>query len=123
MILISEAPGAQEQKSTYILTGIHILKASRSLNESVGCVLRRLQRLSPFGLVAPDLVPDKFDDFNATKEDMIIISRNLNGQYPWIDDIVASDHLDEAALKLKRSMTEIISLFNRFEPLGIYVRY
>ncbi|MCK9441900.1 MAG: caspase family protein, partial [Methanothrix sp.] len=52
VILISEVPGAQEQKSTYILTGIHILKASRSLNESVGCVLRRLQRLSPFGLVA-----------------------------------------------------------------------
>ncbi len=121
IILISKVPESQEQESRYALTSIHVLRAAGSLNESVGSVLRRLQRLAPFGLVAPDLNPDEFDNFTVTKEDLILISRYLDGRDPWIENTVAMDHLEKAALKLDKSEGEILIRFKRFESLGICV--
>ena len=99
------------------------LRAAESLNESVGSVLRRLQRLAPFGLVAPDLSSDEFKNFMVTEEDLILISRDLDGQAPWIENTVSRDHLKNAALKLDKLEEEILSRFKQFESLGICIHY
>ncbi|MEM9368723.1 MAG: caspase family protein [Planctomycetota bacterium] len=68
------------------VSGWHVLRASQKLDESVAATFARLQRWA--GLLDLDLSQidvERLSEFVPAQEDLVALSRALNGRGPWID--------------------------------------
>ena len=96
----------------------HLLRASVKLKRPVQEIVQRLQQFTLLGLKLPHLDVQNLASLDIDNEDLLVLSKDLNGQEPWLEDI-SSIHLLIASVKLKRPVQEIVQRLQQFTPLGL----
>ncbi len=99
---------------------IHLVIASGKLGLAVGEVSERLRQFGPLGLKVPT-VAGEAAALVLTDEDLRLLSRDLVGRGPWLDDEVPAIHLAIATAKLGLAVGEVSERLRQFEPLGLKV--
>ena len=95
--------------------------ASARLNETVAETLKRLQKFIPLGLEVPEVEPESLGNFSATSEDLVALSSQLDGQYPYWHNRISLAQLILAAKRLNESIAKTLKRLQKFIPLGLEV--
>jgi hypothetical protein len=96
---------------------IHCLEVSARLNQPLAEIFSRLKAFAVLGFEVPNE-----DDmsclaaFTVSMEDLIVLSKDLDGLAPWLEGCVSADHIVRAAEKLNESEEEARRRFERFAP-------
>ena len=77
-----------------------ILTTAVELGVPVGQVLARLERYAPLGLELPAVDPAAVAELRPDREDLVALSRNLDGVAPWLEGQLPWMHLVGAAIVL-----------------------
>lgn len=99
-----------------------LANASARLHAPLGEVLHRAAALVP-----PDWVGPRLEDFRElhdhvfTWNDVTVFSRHLYFTPPWISSTVPPAHVVRVSARLGRDIGEVLTLFDRFAPLGYEV--
>jgi hypothetical protein len=99
-----------------------LLNASVRLGEPVREVFKRLERFAPLGLVLPVLGADELNDLSVEQEDLVLLSRDLDGREPWLET-VSIFHLLRASAQTGQPVGAILARLERFAPLGLEFLY
>jgi hypothetical protein len=97
---------------------LHLLRASAKLMRPMGELVQRIRQFVPLGVKLPDLDEQEIASLKIREEDLILLSRNLDGRVPWLEGTVSPVHLLRASAKLKRPMGELVQRIRQFVPLG-----
>jgi hypothetical protein len=62
----------------------HIVAAATHIAEPITNTVRRLRRLKPLGIQFPDVAEGTNLEFVASRADLVRLSRNLDGRWPWV---------------------------------------
>lgn len=62
-----------------------------------------------------------FNQCLATQEDMIIFSKNLDGEAPWFKEKIPNWHIVRASVALNETLAATLKRLQRFIPLGVEV--
>jgi Caspase domain len=97
----------------------HLLRATEALGCTVKEAVERIERFAPLGFEAPE-VPDEVGPLQLDKDELIVLSRDLDGLDPWIgDEPVSVLHLLQASNQLEKPIGAILEILRPFAPLGI----
>jgi hypothetical protein len=101
----------------------HIVRVSRELKVRPSEVMRRLDQFQLLGIRLPQLDPSQLDEIepSLSKQDLLLLSRNLDGDVPWIHMKVSGVHILQASLTLKLRPSEVVHRLQRLLPLGIQI--
>ena len=123
-IVFSDSINGEGPWITGKVLGSRILRVSEKLNEPVGNLLRRFQKYASLGITIPDVEPDLFEDVTASKQDLILISKNLNGKSPWIEKEIPISHILNASEKLNETFENVLKQLQKYSLLkGIQISY
>ncbi|MEH2205265.1 MAG: caspase family protein [Nostoc sp.] len=103
------------------ISTIHLIIASDRLNESIANTFKRLQKLEVLKIKLPSFASELLDNISITSEDIILFSKNLNGNSPWLEVPIFTINIIIAANSLGKSIDTIINQLKKFEPLGLKV--
>jgi len=115
---ISRCPS--ELSYDYVSPAYLILTAAR-LNEPVVTTLKRFQKLTPLGLEVPQINEQLLSDLHPTQEDLIALSRFLDGQRAWNQKEISVAQIVLASAKLNEPIVATLQRLQRFEPLGLKI--
>jgi hypothetical protein len=115
-----------EETGEYIdeISLIHILRAANWINELLGKTIERFKNFISIGIegvAIPENIPKSLSNYKVSKDDLILLSNDLNGSDEWLQNKVTSLHIIQAATKLKKPIIEIVNSLQRFIPLGLDV--
>jgi hypothetical protein len=115
-----------EETGKYIdeISLIHILRAANWINELLGKTIERFKNFISIGIegvAIPENIPKSLSNYKVSKDDLILLSNDLNGSDEWLQNKVTSLHIIQAATKLKKPIIEIVNSLQRFIPLGLDV--
>jgi hypothetical protein len=96
-----------------------VVLASARLNEPVAETLKRLQKFTPLGLEVPEVEPESLGDVSATPEDLVALSSELDGQYPYWHKRISLAQVILTAKRLNESIAKTLKRFQKFTPLGL----
>ncbi|UQU62521.1 caspase family protein [Couchioplanes caeruleus] len=100
--------------------GSLLVRASADLHAPLGEVLRRAAALVPPDWTPPAPVGELCDQV-FTFNDLELFARDLDGVQPWIGPSISPAHIVRVSAKLGRSVPEVLTLFDRYRPLGYEV--
>ncbi|GAA2209265.1 hypothetical protein GCM10009850_047230 [Nonomuraea monospora] len=98
-----------------------LVRASQELDLPVGEVLRRAAELAPREWVAPDLQLGELAGEVCTSADVVLMSRRLDGRWPWTVDELGPSQVARASQRLDRSLEEVLERCDRLAPFGVRV--
>lgn len=100
-----------------------IVLAAAHLEEPITVTLKRLQRLAFLGLKVSNVNPDDLGELTANEEDLIALSRRLNGKekIPLQFKRVPPAHIVLASARLNEPVAETLKRLQKFIPLGLEV--
>ncbi|QLE58860.1 caspase domain-containing protein [Nostoc sp. TCL26-01] len=117
--------GKEDETERYQSALDILLLGTHKLSESVADMLQRLERFYPlFDLDRLELKKISHIDIETVKdlipsqEDLRLLSKNLYGQSPWVEETIPLRHIWLAAAKLKKPVEEIYQQLEKFQPLG-----
>jgi len=96
---------------------VHLMLAAQKLGEPVGATLRRLQRFAPLGLALPPIDPNCLD-MTVSQEDLIMLSRDLDGRAPWCTGSISLEHAWRVADELGEPWEQTLSRLHRLATLA-----
>jgi caspase domain-containing protein len=94
--------------------------ASSELHIPLGEVIRRVTAIVPPDWTAPDVGHLRDEVFSWN--DLSIFARNLYAAPPWIDASVSPAHVVRVSGKLGVPVGQVLTMFDRFAPLGYEVQ-
>ena len=98
-----------------------LVKASLELDQPIGEVLRRARALTPAGWSAPGIDLAGLSGYTSTAADAILLSRDLDGEGPWIEGELPPSHLVAVSETLGSPLGEILALCDHLAMLGVRV--
>jgi len=102
---------------------IHILCASKRLNESVGSILTRLHRFSLLGLIIPEANPILFEDLRIMENDLIPFRKIVNSgskNNNWIDkNEISAYRVLISAKEMNEPISYLLHRLQYLTPLGL----
>jgi hypothetical protein len=107
-------PGEPPRRSV----GSWLAKASYELNEPLGEVFRRVAELAPDNWVPPAVELGTLGDYVCGEADVALLSRDLDGVWPWTRSELSPAHLMRASASLGRSVGDVLAMCDRLAPLG-----
>ncbi len=115
-----------EENVNYIdeISLIHILKSANWINEPLGKTIERFKNFISVGIegvVIPENISKPLREYKVSKDDLVLLSNDLNGSDKWLQNKVTSLHIVQAAKKLGKPIIEIVNSLQRFIPLGLDV--
>ena len=99
---------------------IDVVQAAAQLTLPIGKVLERLSTYRGMGFEPPDMDLDLIKDLTVSDDDMLLLSRDLDSQRPWIDGVVSPVHILRVANRFGETVGETVVRFRRLEALGIF---
>lgn len=93
----------------------HVLAAARRHSMSARDVATALGRFEGLGVVLPDMDWDRVSDSEIRQSDLVMLSVDLDGQWPWIGSDVSATHLMRAAFHLERTVGEVLMRVERLQ--------
>jgi hypothetical protein len=96
-----------------------IVVAAVEFAQPIRTVLEHVRRFEPLGLVVPAPEPNQVDSIQLTIEDLIVLSKNLNGLPPWIGNTVPFSRIMRSAVRLCQPVGAVLRQLGRFVPLGM----
>jgi hypothetical protein len=101
------------------VSAVHVLRAANRMDEPVDRVLERLRRLALVGLRLPVTENLAIEGLGVSREDLALLSVDVDGLAPWLDDRVSPEHLLYASSRLNEAVDVVLARLRRFEPVGI----
>jgi hypothetical protein len=101
------------------ITPIGLLRASHRLQQPVGRVRDRMEQFAAMGIQIPEADLQSLEELTVSREDLILLSRDLDAHAPWVEGQVSISHLLRASSELQESLGGIASRIGRFEPIGV----
>jgi hypothetical protein len=98
-----------------------LVKTSAELDKPLGEVLRLADELILEGWTAPTLDLGELADKICTAADAKLVSVDLDGLPPWVQNDLQPDHVAHAAAELGRGIDQILEMCDRLSPLGVIV--
>ncbi|MEM1227020.1 MAG: caspase family protein, partial [Planctomycetota bacterium] len=97
------------------VSAIHLLSASRKLEESLEATYARVRCYADLcSLELPAASADELSGLEPTQDDLIALSHDLNGQGPWLEGSVSAIHLLRASRKLEESLEATYARAGRY---------
>jgi hypothetical protein len=97
------------------VTLTEVVAIAAVVGKAVGQTLSRFKLLASIFSLEMDVTAEPYSSlFVPEKGDEILLSRRLNGQRPWIDEVVSIGHVLRASIRVSKPLAEI---FQRFEKL------
>src|SRR5262249_42665413 len=90
-----------QQTAERRITVASILWASNKFEQPIGEIAQRLRQYHSAGLQAPDIEFGDLSGYEVSKEDLIVLSRGLDGRSPWVQGTVSGVHILRASGKLQ----------------------
>jgi hypothetical protein len=113
--LDGDSPWIEEQ-----ISAVHIIGIAEKLGEPVAATFERLQRFAPLGVKLPQVEDwQSLNSLTITEEDLIALSRRLDGKNPWIEEQISAVHIIGIAEKLGEPVAATFERLQRFAPLGV----
>lgn len=103
------------------ISALHLIIASDILNEPITNIFKSLQKLEVLGIQLPQVFSEVFDDISVNDQDIILFSKNLDGNSPWLKDPIFPIDIIIAAKRLEKPIDTIINQLKKFEPLGLKI--
>jgi hypothetical protein len=117
LILLSHLDGQISSVEGPVRLG-HVLGAALALKTPVREVWARLKRLAPLqGLELPDVDANLLMLEEISEQDLILMSRDLDGRAPFLEGPVRPSHLLRAALALKTPVRDVWARLKRLAPV------
>jgi hypothetical protein len=98
---------------------IHIIGAAAKLHESIGALLRRLERFVPLGITLPTPKRAIVDMLTPTEADLISLTQDLDGRAPLVTSEVSTLHLLRVSAKYQETIGAVRERLNCFAILGL----
>jgi hypothetical protein len=98
-----------------------LVKTSLELDQPLGEVLRRARGLIPSGWSMPEFDLGELAGYTCTSADATLLSRDTDGDAPWVDVELPPSHLVAVSDDLARPVEEVLALCDRLAPLGVKV--
>jgi caspase domain-containing protein len=118
LILLSEGLDGTSPFLDTISVG-HLFYASKKVPMSLEEICEAAQALERFEITVPNIL--QFINVFSFAEDMtVLLSEDLDGRPPFVDALSA-DHLIDAAVKLKKNITQLMELTRPLSEMGIVV--
>jgi hypothetical protein len=114
LITLSQMPENQ-------ISAAQVVLVAARLSEPIVATLNRLQRFVPLGLEVPNVESQLLENLSPTPEDLIALSKNLDGKSPLSKNQMSVTHLVGAAERLNEPIHKTFERLERFEVLGLEV--
>jgi hypothetical protein len=102
--------------------GMHLFAVADKLREPLENTHRRLSRFRCLGLQLRDVDLHKAGSIKVINlDDQVVLSLNCDGHWPWLDGVVAREHVLRAAEAVFKSPVEVVERLRSFECLGLRV--
>ncbi|MBE9065318.1 caspase family protein [Leptolyngbya cf. ectocarpi LEGE 11479] len=101
------------------ISAAQIVLAATRLYEPIEKTIRRLQKLRLVGLKVIDVDLEKLTEIKITPEDIIALSKQLDGQEAWTKDFISPVQIAFVADKLNEPIANTLSRFERFVDIGL----
>lgn len=101
------------------ISAAQIILAATRLNESIGQTIKRLQKFKPVGLEVVNLEPEELKEIKITPEDIIALSKGLDGQEAWSKDFISPVQIAFVARQLNEPIIATLKRFERFLNIGL----
>jgi hypothetical protein len=98
---------------------IHLIRASLILEEPLAKAFMRLQRFPCLEIKTPKINIELLSDFYANQEDLILLSVNLDGKKPWLDQEIPLGHIIKSAIELSKPIDQIYHRLQKFAFWGV----
>ena len=98
-----------------------LVKASSELDQPLGEVFRRASAIAPEDWIPPALELGALADYICTVADTKLVSRDLDGEPPWVQEGLSPRHIAHAIAELGRDIDQILIMCERLSPLGVTV--
>lgn len=98
---------------------LQIAQTAVRTGQSIATILERLRKFVLVGLQLVDVDQTFWGGLSVTQDDLILLSRDLNGYPPWLQGEVSKRHVFQAAFKLKQPIEAILTRLRQFQPLGL----
>jgi Caspase domain len=96
----------------------YLAKKSMELNKPIAEIYLRLQQFSPLGLKLPKVKIESLNNSVLTKENSFLLSENLDGKSPWVEQEISIVHIFRIASKLNISIASAFEKIQDFTQLG-----
>lgn len=116
---LTDAVACDEQSPWYAM--LCLLQASAKLGLPLRELLLRARRLTPDGWLPSFAELGAFATHICQQDEAKLLSRDLDGQEPWITGSLRPAHLALASSKLDLPFTQILETCDRLAPLGLEV--
>jgi hypothetical protein len=103
------------------ISAAQVVLVAERLSEPIVATLKRLQRFVPLGLEVPNVEPQHIHSLSTTLEDLIALSKNLDGKSPLLKNQISVTHLVKAAERLNEPIHKTLERLERFSLLGLEV--
>lgn len=122
MLLLSGSDAADPSLLMYdVLPVAHVLYVAHELDESVDEAAGRATRLESVGVAAPAINWEGAQGLRVSDEDIRLLSADLDGERPWIEQEVDWFHLLRAAHALDETLDRVVARIAKFEAIGYSV--
>jgi hypothetical protein len=101
------------------VSAAQIVLAATRLNEPISDTIKRLQRFRGVGLEVIQIDSGTLGKINITPEDIIALSKNLDGEEALSQNQLAPAQILFSANKLNEPVAETLKRFQRFVPIGL----
>ncbi len=103
------------------ISAAQIILAATRLNESIEKTIKRFQKFEPLGLkvVNVNIELKELEEIKITPEDIIALSKGLDGQEAWSKDFISPVQIAFVARQLNEPITITFRRFERFLNIGL----
>jgi hypothetical protein len=95
----------------------HVLLAASEREEDIGSVLGRFAQFRGLGIDVPT-VDQSAARLTISREDLVLLSRDLDAQPPWMSQEMPTIHLLRAASELEEPVRETLNRLHRLESVN-----
>ncbi|WP_437998788.1 metallophosphoesterase [Sorangium sp. So ce185] len=98
---------------------LQVLRASVCLDLKPSAIIRRIEELAPLGLRPPSVDTNMLDEIDVNEDDLLLLSQDLDGWYPWIKGRVSPAHILAVSRRSGISPRELIERLRCFVSIGV----
>jgi len=103
------------------ISAAQVVLVAERLSEPIVATLNRLERFAPLGLEVPNVEPHLLESLSTTPEDLIALSKNLDGKSPLPKNQISVTHLVRVAERLNEPIHKTLERLERFSLLGLEI--
>jgi hypothetical protein len=117
-ILLSENLDPKTAHLTGQIPAAHVAAVASFLDQSIGQVMARLTKLAPsLPIAPPELTDGSVLELVPSKDDVIMLSLDIDGVAPWLDEAPSVLHLARVAMEIRKPLGWVCRHLNRLAPL------